>query len=121
MTTIMPAKLKTVKSTGAVILLATVGFVAFSNPIVGIFCGIGLALSCLVKWNSSSVPTTKRRSLVNLWQTLGAYGILTLLLSSVSITLGFLVFHSLILWPVAVITLTACWAPFLVQLFRKGD
>lgn len=117
----MPVRMKAVKNIGAIMLLGALGLVTISNPVMGLISGLGLALSCLVRWNSSSVPTTKRRSLTNLWHSLGAYGFGVGVLSTLTIVLGLVVFHSFFTWPIVLFTLLACWLPLLFHFARRDD
>lgn len=117
----MPVKMKAAKNVGAVILVASMGIATLINPVMGLLSALGLGLSCVVRWNSSSVPTTKRRSLTNLWHSLGAYGLAVAVLSSIFIGLGLLLFHSFFTWPIALFTLIACWLPFVLYVSKGKD
>ena len=115
----MPVKMKAAKNVGAVILVASMGIATLINPAMGLLSALGLGLSCIVRWNSSSVPTTKRRSLSNLWHSLGAYGLAVALLSTITICFGLLVFHTLSATPIALFTLIACWLPLVLFVFNR--
>lgn len=115
----MLTPIRTVKNTGAILLVASLVIMAVTNPIMAGLAGLGVFLSCFVKLNEETNPVTKRRALNTVWQHLGAYAIAMSLLCGVTILAGILLLHNFFTWPIVVFTLVACWLPFVMHFVRR--
>jgi hypothetical protein len=115
------APLRKAKQTAAVLLVAGVAFLTFTNPVMGLLSALGIALSSFAVWTTNPDRVTKRRALQRVWGTLGVYAVAMAVLSAVTVGLGILLLHRIELGPIAWFVMIACWLPFVAFLFGRKD
>lgn len=115
----MLAPVRAVKQTASIALVVALGFVTLVNPLMGFVAAVGALLSGALKWNESSVPETRRRSLGNVWSMFGGYSMIMGLLCGVTIIVSLLLAHPVFVGPVIFYTVAACWLPFVLGLMGR--
>lgn len=116
----MLTPIRTVRNTGAILLVASLVVMALTNPIMAGLSALGVFLSCFVKLGEETNPVTKRRALNTVWGHLGAYAIAMSVLCALTIGAGMLFLHGFYFWQSIVFyTLIACWLPFVMHFVRR--
>lgn len=111
--------MRTATHIGGWILVATLGIVAFLNPMAAFFAVLGIGATALSRSQESRVPLTKRRSLNQLWNLFGGYALGSVVLCGATMLVMALVFHKLTLAPLVFFTVLACWLPTVGWFLRR--
>ncbi len=111
--------LRKAKQGAPVLLMASIGAMALTQPIVALLAVAGVAASSLAKVSDKSYPETKRRTLAGLWEHFGGYTLFMGILCALVMGVGLVLTHSLWWGAILLFTLAACWVPFVVALARK--
>lgn len=117
----MLTPVRAVKNTAPLILVAGIGILLLSNPLLAILAIAGVVLSAVVAMGDTKVAVTKRRALNGLWAMFGGHAAVMAVLCALTMLLGLVVMHQIFWWPIAFFTLAACWLPFVVRMFKRRD